>query len=128
MSNLHHVKVYNDTESTKVTHVEVDGIEIHNISSLDIEYRPTEIPQAIITLRSISDISGDMMVKFNFEPYNIRDCIKYLALQLQFDEDFRKAWQSSIYSALVDLERLEAGGAHTCNFDKAGYILDRLVE
>lgn len=108
--------------------VSIDGISQNGIKSIYIDYEPNAIPEASITLNSVLDIDEDVAATFSFTPDSISECIKFLAMELQFDEELRNAWQSSIYSALVDLEKLEIGGANTCTFDKAGYILDRLLE
>ena len=107
----------------------VDGIRQNNVGHVDISYSPVEIPQAVITLNSVADLNEDMAVMYRFDPSDIRECIRFLALQLQLDKDLHDAWQSSIYSALKDLRAKDEGtGDYICDYDRAGFILDRLME
>lgn len=129
MPVLHNLKVEAINNSGTAQRVIYDGIELQGVTSVTTEYEPDSIPQAYITLNTISNINRDLVCKFHFEPEDIRECIKFLALQLQLDDDLRLAWQASIYSALKDLEKFdEDSEKHICDFDKAGYILDRLME
>lgn len=107
----------------------IDGVHQKRVSHMDISFDPNEIPQAVITLNSVADIDEDMAVTYRFEPSDIRECIRFLALQLQLDKDLHDAWQSSIYSALKDLRAKDEGtGEYICDYDRAGFILDRLME
>ena len=106
-----------------------DGQELHGVRSIDVHYRPQEPLEADITLTSVTKIDHDLLAKFHFEPTDIRECIKFLALQLQMDDDFRDAWISSIKSALDDLDKFdEDSGEAVSNFNRAGYILERIIE
>ena len=109
--------------------VYIDGVHQKNVSRVDISYSPVEIPQAVITFNSVADLDEDMAVTYRFDPTDIRECIRFLALQLQLDKDLHDAWQSSIYSALKDLRAKDEGtGEYICDYDRAGFILDRLME
>ena len=123
------VKINPLNEKCTAHEVFVDGVKISNVTNVNINYNPLEIPQAVITLNSVADLNEDMAVTYKFDPSDIRECIRFLALQLQLDKDLHDAWQSSIYSALKDLRAKDEGtGDYICDYDRAGYILDRLME
>lgn len=109
--------------------VYIDGVRQSNVARADVSYSRTEMPQAVITFNSVINVDEEMAVTYRFEPSDIRECIRFLALQLQLDKDLHDAWQSSIYSALKDLRAKDEGtGDYICDYDRAGYILDRLME
>ena len=109
--------------------VYVDGVQQKNVAHVDISISPNEIPQAVVAYKSVADLDEEMAVTLRFDAYDIRECIRFLALQLQLDKDLHDAWQSSIYSALKDLRTKDEGtGDYICDYDRAGFILDRLME
>ena len=128
-SNIFHtVRVEKISDHIGYYRVIVDGEELHHVAALNISYEPMSVPKADITLNAVGEIpDSEMAVYYHFETEDIRECVRFLALQLQLDEDFREAWKSSIYSALADLDSLEKAGAHHCNYDRAAYILERLI-
>ena len=129
MSIFSKVKIEPVGDNSIYHNVYIDGVRQSNVSRVDISYSPVEIPQAVITLNSVADLDEDMAVTYKFDPSDIRECIRFLALQLQLDKDLHDAWQSSIYSALKDLRAKDEGtGDYICDYDRAGYILDRLME
>lgn len=121
--NLSNVRVLKDENHVGVYHVFVDGKEIHGVSELTATFRPEEIPTVDMTICSVTKIDHDVLLNLHIDPVDVRECIKFIALQLQLDKDLRSAWQSSIYCALKELELKNC----TCTYDKAGYILDRLM-
>lgn len=129
MSILSKVKIEPFGDGGIYHNVCIDGVHQEHVSRVDISYSPVEIPQAVITLNSVVNIDENMAVTYRFDPTDIRECIRFLALQLQLDKDLHDAWQSSIYSALKDLRAKDEGtGEYICDYDRAGFILDRLME
>lgn len=128
MGILQHLKIYPTDEKGIRHEFEVNDRLLHGVHSVNVDYEAGLIPEATITLYSTADIDELMDVKFNFEPQNIRDCIKYLSLTLQLDDTLNAAFIATIRSALTDLDSLADGGAMVDNEQKAKFILDRLME
>ena len=126
--NLTNVRVLKNPDHVGVYNVFVDGHELHGVTEMDVHFRPGEHIQADITLNSVTKIDHDVIASFHFDPSDIRECVKFLSLQLQLDDNFREAWMLSIKSALDDLSKFDEDTEHLDNYDKAGYILDRIVE
>ena len=104
--------------------IDVDGKEI-NLCSLEravFTIDGESVPSAEITLSGVPDIIEEMDLTVTVDPKTTRDCMKYLALQLQLDDAFREAWIASIMSALADTE------SESDNYKKAQHILNRIMD
>lgn len=123
--NLVNVRVLKDEKYVGVYHAYLDGQEVHGVRDLTVNFRPQEIPETVLKVNSVPKVDHDCLVKIQFEPQDVNECIKYLALMADMDEDFKHRIQSSIYSALKDINETENN--QVCDYDKAGYILDRLM-
>ena len=66
----------------------VDGTMIKNVRSLYVDYESTLMPQAVITLDSVSDIDDNLPVEFSFESDDTRECLRYLSFLTNTDTDF----------------------------------------
>ena len=120
--NLCNVRLLKDENHVGRYHVYVDGQEIAGVNSVDVHYSPDAIPTTDITIYSVPKIDHDLFARMHFEPTDIRECIKFLVLQLQFDNDFREAWILSIKSALDEMDE------DIDNYGQAKRILDRIMD
>lgn len=80
--------------------VTIDGIRIPNVSSAVVEYEPNTVPTCTLTLNSLTGIDEQMIADIVFSPESIHDCIKFLLLRLQLDDDLREEWKATIETAL----------------------------
>lgn len=80
--------------------VTIDGIHIPNVSSAVVEYKPNTVPTCTLTINSLAGIDERMIADIVFSPESIHDCIKFLSLRLQLDDDLRETWKSTIETAL----------------------------
>ena len=102
--------------------VYVDGNEIDHVRNLAINISPASIPTAEITLNSAADIDEEMIVKYDFSPESLKECMKYIFLHIQFDEPFRAALLLTIDQALKDAKD------NGFEDDKiAEFILERII-
>lgn len=124
MSLLSRIKVESINENSTAHKVYINGIEQHNISNLCIEYSPYSAPSAVITYNAASDIDEFAKIQGIFDTDSIREAIKFLSLQLQFDEDLRDAWIYSIESALIESREKDVTNTH----EIATAVLERLIE
>lgn len=124
MSLLSRIKVESKNENSILHKVYIDGIEQHNISYLYVKYSPDSIPSAVITYKAISDINEFAKIQGIFDTDSIREAIKFLSLQLQFDEDLRDAWIYSIESALRECMENDISDTHKI----AEAVLERIIE
>lgn len=124
MSLLSRIKVESENENSISYKVYIDGVEQEHISNLCIEYSPVEIPHAIVTYNAISNIDSLANIQGIFDTDSIREAIKFLSLQLQFDEDLRDAWIYSIESALRECRENDIADTHKI----AEAVLERIIE
>ena len=124
MSLLSRIKVESINENSTTHKVYINGIEQNNISNLCIEYSPNSVPSAVITYNATSDIDEFAKIQGIFDTDSIREAIKFLSLQLQFDEDLREAWIYSIESALIESREKDVANTH----EIATAVLERLIE
>ena len=124
MSLLSRIKIESINENSTAHKVYIDGIKQNNISNLCIEYSPDSIPLAVITYNAASDIDEFAKIQGIFDTDSIREAIKFLSLQLQFDEDLREAWIYSIESALRKCRENDIADTHKI----AEAVLERIIE
>lgn len=122
MPHINHLKVTPINNNPLYHEVILDSVPIHGATAVNIDYQVNSIPVAVITVNAIPEIDDHVLASFRFESESIRDCIKFLCLQMQFDKDLYEAAKATIYSALKDLD-----GTDTCDYDRAGHILDELM-
>ena len=120
LSNVHIEPISTSCTSHKVT---VDGKEIHHISKIAVDIEPASIPTCTITLNSASEIDEKMIVGYGFDPASIRECMRYLDMQLQFNEVLRQAWLMSIVSAIDDCRKNRVEDT----MEVAKRVLDRIM-
>ena len=118
----HNIKIEPSNDKHTSYKVFYDGIEIRGVKEFFVSYLPDEVPQAQITLNTVSDIDEDMLVKFDFDPESITECVKFLYLECQLHEELKEAFVGSVYSAVKELESKE----NMCAYDKAKFITDRI--
>ena len=121
---MNHRNIAVRRRSDGTTAIEVDGKEF-NLYSMEravFTMDRESVPSAEITLSGVPDIIDDMDLTVTLDPKTTRDCVKYLALQLQLDDAFREAWIASIASALADTE------FESDNYKKAQRILNRIMD
>lgn len=118
------IKIKSTEYIPSIVQVAVDGVIQNNVTGLVIEYAPDKMPQAYITYNAISDVDGFMKVISTFDTDSIREAIKFLSLQLQFDEDLRDAWIYSIESALIESREKDIADTH----EIAKAVLERIIE
>ena len=80
--------------------VTIDGIRIPNVSSVVVEYEPNTVPTCTLTVNSLAGIDEQMIADIVFSPESIHDCIKFLSLRLQLDDDLREEWKATIETEL----------------------------
>lgn len=124
MSLLSRIKVESINENSIAHKVYINGIEQHNISNLCIKYSPDSIPTVTVTYNAISDIDEFTKIHGIFDTDSIREAIKFLSLQLQFDEDLRDAWIYSIESVLRECRENDIADTHKI----AESVLERIIE
>jgi len=124
MSLLSKIKVESINENSTVHKVYINGIEQNSISNLCVEYSPDSIPSVTATYIAISDIDEFASIQGIFDTDSIREAIKFLSLQLQFDEDLRDAWIYSIESALRECRENDIADTHKI----AEAVLERIIE
>ena len=122
MPVLHNIKIEPLNNAHAFHKVIYDGIELQGVRELFVSYFPNEIPQAQITLNTVSNIDEDMLAKFEFDPESITECAKFLYLECQLHEELKEAFVGSVYSAVKELESKENMYA----YDKAKFITDRI--
>lgn len=74
----------------------VDGHELQGVTSVDVSFRPNEPIQAEITLDSVTKIDHDVLARFKFEPTTLKECMKFISLELQLNEEFAETFESLI--------------------------------
>lgn len=100
MPILSNVKI-SPIDNNHIAHqVTIDGIRIPNVSSAVVEYEPNTVPTCTLTINSLAGIDDQMIADIVFSPESIHDCIKFLSLRLQLDDDLREAWKATIETAL----------------------------
>ena len=124
MPLLSKIKVESINENSTAHKVYIDGIEQSHISNLCIEYSPCSIPSVTATYKAVSDIDTFAKIQGIFDTDSIREAIKFLSLQLQFDEDLRDAWIYSIESALRECRENDIADTHKI----AEAVLERIIE
>lgn len=100
MPILSNVKISPIDDNHLAHTVTIDGIRIPNVSSAVVEYEPNTVPTCTLTLNSLTGIDEQMIADIVFSPESIHDCIKFLSLRLQLDDDLREAWKATIETAL----------------------------
>ena len=99
----------------------VDGDELDHVRSVHIDYKSDALPTCEIEFVGVTEVNERMLLNSDFCPNSIRECLKYLALQVQLDDDFRDSCLATIESALKESE--------SCSIeDKAKRVLERLIE
>lgn len=124
MSLLSRIKVEPESGNSIFHKVYIDGVEQQHISNLCVEYSPDSIPVATITYKAASDIDEFAKIQGIFDTDSIREAIKFLSLQLQFDKDLRDAWIYSIESALRECRENDIADTHKI----AEAVLERIIE
>lgn len=120
MPHINHLKII-PLDHPCCHKVILDSIPIR-ATAVNIDYQVNSIPEAVITVNAIPEIDDHVLASFRFESESVKDCIKFLCLQMQFDKDLYEAAKATIYSALKDLD-----GEDVCDYDRAGHILDELM-
>lgn len=100
MPILSNVKISPIDDNHLAHTVTIDGIRIPNVSSAVVEYEPNTVPTCTLTLNSLTGIDEQMIADIVFVPESIHDCIKFLSLRLQLDDDLREEWKATIETAL----------------------------
>ena len=120
---LANVTIEQDKENPEIHRVFVDGKQIEKIKHIDFEVNPLEIPSIKLNIEQISgvDFEGQAEVNFLNTPFTAQTACKILRDELQKDCVLRKAFLSSIYSALNDMKE------DTPIDEIPGNILDRLT-
>lgn len=121
MSILSRVKI--EETDDKRHRIYIDGVERSDVAEFDLHLCPGEIPTASMTFRSAQEIDMDAIVDYKFEPSTIEECIKFLRMHLQLNDEVREGWIASIKSSIT--ESLNSGIVD--NDAIANHILERLV-
>lgn len=121
MSILANIEVKRINETGTCHEVYVDGIKINRVASVNIDYESCSIPKCTIVLNGVTEVNEKMFVDSQFRTDDIRECIKYLALMVQFDDDFKEACLATIESALKESKDLPIEGT-------ANKVLEKLIE
>lgn len=100
MPILSNVKISPIDDNHLAHTVTIDGIRIPNVSSAVVEYEPNTVPTCTLTINSLTGIDEQMIADIVFSPESIHDCIKFLSLRLQLDDDLREEWKATIETAL----------------------------
>lgn len=103
--NLTNVRVLKDPDHVGTYHVFLDGTEVHGVTKLDVSFRPGEHISARMEINSVTKIDHDMLVKFDFDPSSIDECLKFLCLEWQLNKRFQKECLSDVELAIKDSER-----------------------
>ena len=120
---LANVKIEHDKENPGIHRVFVDGKQIEKITHLDFEVNPLEIPSIKLNIEQIGgiDFEGQAEVNFLNTPFTSKTACKILRDELQKDCVLRRAFLTSIYSALNDMKE------DTPIDEIPEIILDRLI-
>lgn len=120
---LANVKIEQDKENPEIHRVFVDGKKIEKITHLDFEVNPLEIPCVKLNIEQISgvDFEGKAEVNFLNTPFTVQNACKIIRDELQKDCVLRRAFLTSIYSALNDMKE------DTPIDEIPEIILDRLI-
>lgn len=120
---LANVKIEQDKENPDIHRVFVDGKKIEKITHLDFEVNPLEIPSIKLNIEQIGgiDFEGQAEVNFLNTPFTAKTACKILRDELQKDCVLRRAFLTSIYSALSDMKE------DTPIDEIPEIILDRLI-
>lgn len=120
--HIRNISVRKLPDDSPVVYVDGKKLEVGIIDSIAVDFDKEPLPQTEIRLNEIPEFETDTDLTITVDPKTTRDCMKYLALQLQLDDAFREAWIASIASALADTE------SEYDNYKKAQHILNRIMD
>ena len=101
--------------------VEINGLPVNYVRSVDFHAEPCEVPHIDLEIVSGFEFDGLADIGINISPESTVECIRGLDFALQMDEDLRNGFLASIRSAL------DEAGNYENNDKLAERILDRVL-
>lgn len=115
MPLLAHVRISPIDDNHIAHQVTIDGERIPNVSRAVVEYEPNSIPVCTLEVNSVYDIDEDMIARLDFTPQSYTECMKYLWLKLQLDDEAWHKWSTSIANVLKGARENNLSDISTAN-------------
>ena len=126
---LANVKIEQDKENKHIHRVFVDGKQIENITHLNFQVNPLEIPSVALNIEQISgvDFEGRAEVNFLKTPFTVQSACQILREKLLKHGDLHDGFLASIQSAVKE-KSVEIEGYVNIDYHKwSEHILKRII-